>query len=963
MAVTVYAHGNSDSLHGIFNGVAMVMGGNDYADMVKIAVVIGFLTVGVLAMAPTGIGKSWNWVISVAVLNSLLFVPRTEVVIVDRLNQHPTVVVGNVPWTLGVLGAVKSSIGSTLTGLFDTAFQTIPTADRALPSELGYMQTGVLFGNRLVKGSREAGIADPNGNADALNYMRSCVFPEVEYGNFASRMQKSTNLEELIANPNPAMIVAVHVGTDPATAVLRTMSCADAYPIVQSRLDGWANEAIRSLAAKSFPSRAIDDAITNTESALVAMYGQSRLMGAASTARDVMVQNILINATADAAALHAASLDDPAMITLGAARAQAISQMNAGFLTQGRIAEEALPLIRNVVEAIIYALFPIVCLMLMASEGQALKVQLKNYFLVMLWVEMWSPMFAIVNYLQTMASSANLGAAGVMTGAQGLSLETAGAVFGTAVSDLSVASWMVTFVPIIAAAALFGMDKLVSAIGGAKPGTAQADSAARQATQGSYAFGNLSMGQMAVSEYASSPFVRTQTGIGGTTSVHALTGQRVDQYAESSGLASLQDTAGWQRQASEQHAESLRRSRQDSMAWTRSIDAGFDQLKTLARSGSKATELGLSAEVGRVASEEAMKADIATSSENISRRFGIKDASDVTKAVEAVADGGLGVGVPSFARISASLRTAGRSQEAEQLENAVQRAGEQARSAQTQRKEALVSNFRNSSGFTTLARSDRQAADTISSSLREGNGFREQAAESLDRARSFDLAERKIAAFGMQGVARWGNEIASFFRAHGEDPMKGVASTARQKDLLRQFILQGDLVGQNGSWMPDLGQGPNIPQDRLSFDQGSLRRDYTDVPSDQFVPAVAASNDARVEAARSSVGVSPTMVVSGRSITQDVTDAQGATGASIGSKEGELSAERGTAAADLALRGKNVSRQHTVPQLHGYNNDNPTAAEAKFGATPFAEERKTEEANRAQHATGYQQRVDSVPKN
>jgi conjugal transfer mating pair stabilization protein TraG len=962
MAVTIYAHGNSDSLHGIFNGVAMVMGGNDYSDMVKIAVVIGFLTVGALAMAPTGMSKSWNWIISVAVLNSLLFVPRTEVVIVDRLNQHPTAVVGNVPWTLGVLGAVKSSIGSTLTGLFDTAFQTIPASDRALPSELGYMQTGVLFGNRLVKGSREAGIADPNGNADALNYMRSCVFPEVEYGNFASRMQRSTNLEELIANPNAAMIVAVHVGTDPATAVLRTMSCADAYPIIQSRLDGWANEAIRSLAAKSFPNRAIDDAITNTESALVAMYGQSRLMGAASTARDVMVQNILINATADAAALHAASLDDPAMITLGAARAQAISQMNAGFLTQGRIAEEALPLIRNVVEAIIYALFPIVCLMLMASEGQALKVQLKSYFLVLLWVEMWSPMFAIVNYLQTMASSANLGAAGVMTGAQGLSLETAGAVFGTAVSDLSVASWMVTFVPVIAAAALFGVDKLVSAIGGAKPGTAQADSAARQATQGSYAFGNLSMGQMNVSEHVTSPFVRSQTGIGGMTSSHALTGQRVDQYAESSALASLQDTAGWQRQASEQHGESLRRARQDSMAWTRSIDAGFDQLKTLARSGSKAAELGLSAEVGRVASEEAMRADIATSAEKISRTFGINDSSHVAKAIEASADGGLGVNA-GLARITAGLRTTGRSQEAEQLENAVQRAGEQARSAQTQRKEALVSSFRNSNGFTTLARSDRQAADTISSSLREGHNFREQATESLDRARSFELAERKIAAFGVQGVARWGNEIASFFRAHGEDPLKGVASTARQKDLLRQFILQGDLVGPNGSWMPDLGQGPNIPQDRLSFDQGSLRRDYADVPSDQFVPAVAASNDARVDVARSGAGVSPAMTVSGRSIKQTVTDAQGGTGVSIGAKEGELSAQRGTATADLAQRGARVSPQHTVPQLHGYNNDNPTAAEAKFGATPFAEERKTEEANRAQHAAGYQQRVDSIPKN
>jgi hypothetical protein len=40
--MTVYAYGNVDALRGIFNAVAMVMASGDFADMIRVAVVLGF---------------------------------------------------------------------------------------------------------------------------------------------------------------------------------------------------------------------------------------------------------------------------------------------------------------------------------------------------------------------------------------------------------------------------------------------------------------------------------------------------------------------------------------------------------------------------------------------------------------------------------------------------------------------------------------------------------------------------------------------------------------------------------------------------------------------------------------------------------------------------------------------------------------------------------------------------------
>ncbi len=960
-SLTIYSYGNTDALHGIFNALAMLVSAGDFADMIRIAVLIGFLTVGTMALSPTGISRSWNWFMAVAVLHSIMILPKADVTIIDRLGQSPTVVVGNVPWSLALVGSVKSSVGSTLTELFETGFQTIPSA-KALPSELAYLETGVLFGNRLIRGSREAGIPDPNGNADVLNYFRSCVFPEAEAQ--AGIMQTSTNLRAALANPNPALIVTVHA----PGGGLDTVGCDVAANWIDARLDGFADQAIRSLAAKSFPERPMPQAITATESALVTIYGKAQLMTAASTAKDVMVQNILINATAEAAALHTASLDDPALLTLAAARTQAVAQTNAGYLTQGRIGEEALPLVRNVVEGIIYAVFPVICLIALASEGAALRSIIKGYLLAVLWVELWPPMFAVVNYLQTIASTANIGAAGVMTGAQGLALQTAAAVYGTAVSDLSVASWMVTFVPAIAAACLFGMNMLVTQMTGVKPGAQQADASAGQTTKGNHAFGNMSMGQMQVAEFATDPAMRTTTGIGGSRTVDQVSGQVLDEYREGRNLAGVSNRTAIQQELSTQAGESLRVAQQQSQGYTTSIDAVFGKLQALSRGGSIRTSEGLTRELAKVGSEEQMRSDIAAHAARIDQQFKIGDSSAVAKAIGLGASGSARGGKGGLlGAISGLVSGKLSSEEKEGLERALTHAVDDTKTRQAARKEALVDSFRRSETFDELRSRDRTAADSIDSGLREAQGFRTQMSASLDRAESLDSSQRRMQSMGVETYAMFANELGAFMRSQGESPLHGVGFTPRQMQLAAQFAERFEQVDLNGRYFPDMGQGPNLVQ---AFSPAVLQRHFSayegaNVGGPGSVRAAGAAFDGRVQAQRDHAGVSPTQPI--RSTVPDAVESrQAAVEGRVQGEDAALRESRGDQALKLKERQGQIQEQHGVG-MGVLGNQNPItgsrnkALDANRHADPLPAERREAEDRAATVRASLARAVDQIP--
>ena len=457
----IYAYGNVDTLTGVFNAIAAIMGGADYFGLIKTVAVTGVLVAAFAGLFSPGRFHGWGWLFGFLLLYYALFLPKADVVIVDKLGSQPAVVVGNVPLGVAFFGHATSKVGDVMTRFFETAFQVIPAPSAQLPGELTYQRNGVLFGNRLIQATRAANVADPQLRTDLIAFIHNCTLYDLQDGTIdPAAFAQSTDIWALVGNPNPARFSTFGnpVQVEPCPAV---------YTYLNARLPAEVARARAILAFQLNPSLDAATAQGVIDSQIEQAYLKTRIATAAQGAADLLRQNILINLVGDTSQIIGQKLNDPASLMIATARAGATASINSSFLTMGKIAEQALPLVRNVIEAIIYAVFPFVFLLFLLAQGRGLGLAIKSFVMSLVWIQLWPPLYAILNYVATLASARNLEAAARMGAtAQGLALETAGSIYQGAISDQAVAGYLVISIPIIATAIIKGGEVAFQAVTG-----------------------------------------------------------------------------------------------------------------------------------------------------------------------------------------------------------------------------------------------------------------------------------------------------------------------------------------------------------------------------------------------------------------------------------------------------------------------------------------------------------------
>ena len=178
----IYAYGNVDTLTGVFNAIAAIMGGADYFGLIKAIAITGVLVAAFAGLFTPGKFHGWGWLMGFLLVYYALFLPKVDVVIVDKLGSQPPVAVGNVPIGVAFFGHATSKVGDVMTRFFETAFQVIPATNAQLPGELAYQKNGVMFGNRLIQASRAANVADPQLRTDLIAFVHNCTVYDLQDG-------------------------------------------------------------------------------------------------------------------------------------------------------------------------------------------------------------------------------------------------------------------------------------------------------------------------------------------------------------------------------------------------------------------------------------------------------------------------------------------------------------------------------------------------------------------------------------------------------------------------------------------------------------------------------------------------------------------------------------------------------------------------------------------------------------
>ena len=849
----IYAYGNVDTLNGVFNAIAAIMGGGDYFGLIKTVAVTGVLVAAFSGLFMPGRFHGWGWLFGFLFLYHVLFLPKADVVVVDKLGSQPPVVIGNVPLGVAFFGHITSKVGDVMTRFFETAFQVIPAPGAQLPSELAYQKNGVMFGNRVIQSSRNVNVADPQLRTDLIAFVYNCTLYDLQDGTIdPAAFGQSTDIWTLMGNPNPARFSTfgnpVQIDT-----------CPKVYAYLANRLPAEVARARAVLAFQLNPS--LDPAAAQgvIDSQVEQAYYKTKIATAAQSAADLLRQNIMLNLVQDTSSIVGQKINDPASVMIATARANATASINSSFLTMGRVAEQALPLIRNVIEAIVYAVFPFVFLLFLLAHGRGLGLAIKSFVLSLVWIQLWPPLYAILNYVATLASARALEAAAKMgAGAQGLALETASSIYYGAISDQAVAGYMVISIPIIATAIIKGGEVAFQAVTGVGTMQSTVSGEANAATKGNVTQDAVSFDQQQLAPNRTSAYMATSADAHGTTIQGTGPDAGVFRYqATLSRLATtftiserqasaLANTAREAETLATSQRESMQRSHAAALTQALSIQDNFERSHT--RSGSTMTSDGGSATT--------QLQTLNSIAREVNRRLGLSDESLVGKTVAAAASAGAKI---PLTEIGARIATEGKHVDQERLQSAFDYAQKAADSRQLSDATAVMKEFRSSEAYQ-WSRGNRTAGS---------QSFDSAYREALDRQTSSELAHvrAKETARVAQFMREWSSGAQTDFTNYAarrlaergmlreEDPIKlqravtGIAySYARGGDVGGTFIPSDTPL-----------EATRNPAQLLGWTSTTLREEYGQAAasSGEAMRDRFAGNDATVRDRQSAHGVQP----------------------------------------------------------------------------------------------------------
>lgn len=480
--IEISTYWNVETLYYVFNGVASIMGGDGFTGLLKMVFLFAIL-IGMFAYAGNKQLEMATWFIQALIFVTLLNLPIARVAITDRTGLEPPRTVDNVPFALALVAQTTNVGFGWATRTYETVF--------GVPDELGLQKGDVAFGHRILKNTNKAIIRDPGLKADLMQFFKECTLYDVKDGVITPDqiIGQTDTWTTIFTNTSPARYVTYNT----LTATPITDTCTNVAVVLKGRVDAGLASAQAFYGRQNF-TRADTDAVASAMFASSIGTSYDWILGSSATASDAMKQAMFNNVWREAGSELPALMGDTARIqelqTLAGA-AQAARQADGSNSTLSMLAQETLPHMRNWLEAIIYAMFPVVVVLMVVVSQDGAKKVIGGYMMSLAWIGMWPVMFAVINHLSLMhlrhkMAALNLAATG------GVPFQLSDTFDATLGDELAAIGYLVVLVPFISGAIIkMGQGGFMSVADRMVSGF----SSAGAAVGSGMANGNVSMGQ------------------------------------------------------------------------------------------------------------------------------------------------------------------------------------------------------------------------------------------------------------------------------------------------------------------------------------------------------------------------------------------------------------------------------------------------------------------------------------
>ncbi|MGV6421344.1 conjugal transfer mating-pair stabilization protein TraG [Escherichia coli] len=655
MVDTVYVMSGGEFFQAAFNGVATLIGTSTWDSLFHI---VGFFSAMALFFVyirghdPKEVLK---FIAVFILITSVLVIPKRTVHIIDMTNPTLVLRVDNVPTGLSVPFRFITSIGGSLTKIYDSVFHT--------PDSVAYSKTGMLFGATLMANTTDV-VAQNSDLATLLKeYVQQCVIGDIMLSHkysMAELMQSSDPYEIIFRKPSPLRGVIVPRNNKLAQAGFQTCE-ALANNVLKRELKVDTTKGGKTW--DYYVNRFIGPrASADTLFGLMMADSYGFYYQGGRDASEILRQNVVMNAIKQGITTHTAASGNVASL-VNMADQSSNSKMRLSWAASGGLAATFVPVMHTVLMAMLVGMFPIIIL-LATIHGLTLPV-LKGYVFSIVYLQSWPPLYAILNYAMAFYLKGE-------TKGMNFSLSNLNTIQQTH-SDIGLmAAWLSNSIPFIAAGLVFGLWRVVSQAGNYLGSSinSTASSAASQAADGTWAFNNMQMENVSGFKWDTNQSVRdgqmlTQHASGATTTKTAGGGILHDGK---SAISSLATDIQFGRMLSSSYQAQQREAESQVQSLSNSISHGSQlvgsQLTQWAQQRGNSDTVVSGADSSRATTLTQAINKLNSVADSVAKRNGISTSEAVTEVLDKSQSGNFSAGVSAsvgkdriFGFISAKANT------------------------------------------------------------------------------------------------------------------------------------------------------------------------------------------------------------------------------------------------------------------------------------------------------------------
>ncbi len=496
---TIYSYGGGEYLYYIFNFVAMLVSNGDNGistNVIRMVSLFGVSWAVILMYIRNSLTPGITWFAWFAIASFVVIGPKATIHIKDPISYGAVGKnVDNVPLILAVGASSFSGIGHNITEKLESVFM-VPGS----PSYFKYIDTGSLFGSKLIKKLQEVRVEDPTFNANLNKFVQQCVVYDAMIGRkyTLKTLRETKDIWKLVSS-NASSILGFLYKDETRNEIL---TCKEGASLLN---DKW-NEVIGKTATthglRLFGHKRMGEPhylAQSARDAFISKLPQSYRMfgGTSDNAIEILKQQMMIHVLREAPAKKASQLGD------SYAMAKATLQQRNSYQIAGLMAEESLIVMRAVFEALIYGSFVFVYVLIFLPAGY--KV-LGYYFQGICWIQLWAPLYAILNFIMSLYG--HYQSRGIL-GDLGLTRGNSAALIDLHTDITALAGWLSLSVPYISfmlinKGGVSAFVQLASHLGsavGSSISNAAADKTSGNISLGNYSQGNTSLQTMSAYKY------------------------------------------------------------------------------------------------------------------------------------------------------------------------------------------------------------------------------------------------------------------------------------------------------------------------------------------------------------------------------------------------------------------------------------------------------------------------------